>query len=111
MWFGKKKGDKDSNQIVAQFNQLLLNSFGQVKQDMKHVFDWLNYLYRQNIHQQRTIAHFQQKLSQIQLQFKEPLSKEDIKRIVDSHYDYNGILNKLKQVEHRIDQLNSLKQD
>ena len=80
-------------------NSLLARSFANVKRDTQNIFSWLNFLNQQNQQQQ-------QKIKQLELDFSYiPKRPEDIRKIIDSYYSFDNIMEKIKLLNEKIDNL------
>jgi len=61
---------------LARLNNALMISFANVRRDTQLIFQWLNYLYTQNLEQEDTISQLREHISKI------PSSKTQIKEII-----------------------------
>lgn len=86
---------------LSHMHSLLARSFSNVKKDTHNVFQWLNYFYNKSIEQQNQIKHLQLELSYI------PKKPEDIKRIIDSYYSFETVIEKIRAINEKIDGLSS----
>ena len=93
--FTKKKAPSD----IANLHNLLHHSFKNVKQDTNYILGWLNHLYQRNLQQDQVIKKLKEQLDYA------PKSKEDIKKIVDEFYSYEHILERIKALDSRIEDL------
>ncbi len=64
---------------------------------------WINYLNSESVKQQQTMQEMAAKLRNA------PLSKAEIKELIDSHYAFDHIIGRIKQIEQKIDILSALK--
>lgn len=80
-------------------NSLLARSFANVKRDTQNIFFWLNFLNQQNQQQQQKIKQLELDLSYI------PKRPEDIRKIIDSYYSFDNIMEKIKLLNEKIDNL------
>ncbi|GAF77680.1 unnamed protein product [marine sediment metagenome] len=99
MFWNKDKFEKR----FLQLNNLLTQSFGNVKRDSNTIFQWLNYFYKKSLDQEHLIKQLQLELSYV------PKSKEDIKTILDEYYSYEPILKKIKELDEKIEALKTQK--
>ena len=99
MFWNKDKIEKR----FSQLNNLLTQSFGNVKRDTNTIFQWLNYFHRKNLEQEHLIKQLQLELSYT------PKSKEDLKRILEDYYSYEPILKKIKELDEKVEALKSQK--
>lgn len=95
--------NKQFEKKFSQLNNLLSQSFGNVKRDTNTIFQWLNYFYKKNLEQEQLIKQLQLELSYA------PKSKEDIKKILEEYYSYEPILKKIKEIDEKIEALKSQK--
>ncbi|MEK6827742.1 MAG: hypothetical protein AABX78_00160, partial [Nanoarchaeota archaeon] len=84
---------------LIQINELLKLSFGNVKRDTTNIFKWLNYLYRRNMEQEQLIKQLQLELSYM------PKTREDIRRIIDEYYSFEGMMAKIRDLNAKIDEM------
>jgi DNA repair exonuclease SbcCD ATPase subunit len=94
--FRKKK---DIQNGLTNLHSLLSDSFKNVEKDTHYILSWLQYLYQKNIQQEQLIHTLQTELSYT------PKSKEEIKKIVDEFYSYEHIIERIKTLENRIDEI------
>src|SRR3989338_7990820 len=98
MIFFLRKKQKTELQL-ASLRNILAASFANVRRDTNTIFQWLNFLYQQNMEQQQTIANLDSELSKI------PKDKEDFKRIIDDIYSFEDISSRIDSLNMRLDQL------
>jgi len=95
--------------IIKRLNQMdhtIYNSFGNVKRDMDSIFQWLDYLYHQNQEQEDQIAQLQHELRHTRAQLRYmPKTREEIKHLIDSHYSFEPVLERIKRLAERVDEL------
>ena len=84
---------------LQQMNELLKKSFANVKRDTTNIFQWMNHFYRKNMEQEQTIRKLQLELSYA------PKTREEIRRIIDDYYSFEGILAKMREFDGKIDEL------
>ena len=101
-WKKEKKDVLPQKQLVAM-NELLKRSFSNVKRDTANIFQWLQYLYRKNIEQEQLIRSMQLELSYM------PKTREEIRKIVDDYYSFEGMMAKLRQLDARVEELAAAK--
>ena len=95
-WIRKQS---ETERRLSQMNSLLARSFANVKRDTQNIFSWLNFLNQQNQQQQ-------QKIKQLELEFSYiPKRPEDIRKIIDSYYSFDHIMEKIKLLNEKIDNL------
>jgi tetrahydromethanopterin S-methyltransferase subunit G len=75
----------------------LIRSFSNVKNDTQKLFQWLNYLHQKDLDQESQIKQLKLELSYI------PKKPEDIRKIIDTYYSFDNIMERLKMVNERID--------
>ena len=93
-----KKNDEDGKKL-DQMNELLKKSFSNVKRDTTNIFQWLNHFYKKNMEQEQTIKKLQLELSYI------PKTREDIRRIIDDYYSFEGIIAKINELNSKVEGL------
>ena len=89
----------DTERKLQQMNELLKKSFANVKRDTTNIFQWMNYFYRKNMEQEQTIRKLQLELSYV------PKTREEIRRIIDDYYSFEGIMAKIRDFDGKIDEL------
>ncbi|HLC62184.1 MAG TPA: hypothetical protein VJI52_04165 [Candidatus Nanoarchaeia archaeon] len=93
-----KKKDESGNKLIVM-NDLLKKSFTNVKKDTSNIFQWLNFLYKKNMQQDQMIRQLQMEMSYM------PKTREDIRRIIDDYYSFEGIMSKMRDINFRVDEL------
>lgn len=101
--FWLKKQSSTERKIV-EMNNLIARSFSNVKKDTQNIFQWLNFLYQKGLQQENTIKRLQLELSYI------PKRPEDIRKIIDSYYSFENILERVKMLNEKIDDLKARKE-
>ena len=96
LWLRKQS---ETERRLSQMNLLLVKSFANVKRDTQNIFFWLNFLNQQNQQQQQKIKQLELDLSYI------PKRPEDIRKIIDSYYSFDNIMEKIKLLNEKIDNL------
>lgn len=97
--FFLKKRDKNEEAITN------------ISQDLGYVREWLYYLYRYNQHllqfirdQDARMLKQEDELDELKLELKSlPKSPEDFKKMVDSFYSFEGVLDRLRSFEKRLE--------
>ncbi|MEK6828082.1 MAG: hypothetical protein AABX78_01915 [Nanoarchaeota archaeon] len=82
-----------------QMNDLLKMSFANVKRDTTNIFQWMNYFYRKGMEQEQLIKKLHLDLSYV------PKTREDIRRIIDDYYSFEGIMAKMRDLNEKIDEM------
>ena len=101
--FWKKESTTDKK--LNQMNDLLKKSFANVKLDTTNIFQWINYFYRKNMEQEQLIKQLQLEISYM------PKTREDIRRIIDDYYSFEGIMSKIRVLNSKVDDLEKMKTD
>ena len=83
----------------SQMHSLLMRSFANVKNDTQKLFQWANYLHQKNLEQGHEIKQLKLELSYI------PKRPEDIRKIVDSYYSFDNIMERIKILNEKIDNI------
>ena len=97
MFWLKRSSNEDPR--FSQLHNLLAKSFANVKRDTANLFQWTNFLYQKSMEQESLIKKLEVELSYI------PKKPEDIKRIIDSYYSYESLLEKIGDMGKKIDSL------
>lgn len=77
--------------------EVLQTSFSLVKKDMLKVFEWLNFLYHQNMHQDRIIHDLQKQLNFM------PKNKEELRDLIDEYYSLEPLQKNIQKLSQKID--------
>jgi hypothetical protein len=84
---------------LSQMHSLLQRSFANVKGDTQKLFQWANYLHQKNMQQDSEIKQLKLELSYI------PKNPDDIKKIVDSYYSFDNMMERVKILNEKIESL------
>ena len=93
------KKDNDTERQLRQINEIVKKSFSNVKKDTTDIFQWLNYFYKKNMEQEQMIKQLQAELSYM------PKTREEIRRIVDEYYSFEGVMLKIRELNYKVDDL------
>ena len=85
------KKENETKRKLEQMNELLKKSFSNVKRDTGNILQWLNYLYKKNMEYEQTVKQLQLEISYM------PRTREDVRRIIDDYYSFDGIMAKIKE--------------
>lgn len=111
---------KRVNQRIDELDQNLRDSFERVKQDNETLYAWIRYLHEESENQTQEILRTAQNMdsheSRITMQARQiydlkqelnqiPKSREELKQMVDEVCSFEPILDRIKHVENRIEQL------
>ncbi len=117
--FGKEGDDK-----VVALDRALKESFARVRQDTSAIHQWLQYFQQQLAHQQQIVEAQQhdlddyeqeivrqkQQIERLQTELRAvPKDAETIKRIVDAYYDFDDILDRIRQIEDKLARVEHVK--
>ena len=89
----------DTEKKLRQMNEILKKSFANVKRDTTGIFQWMNYFYRKSMEQEQAIKKLQLELSYM------PKTREEIRRIVDDYYSFEGIMAKMRDLNEKVEAL------
>lgn len=95
-WIKKHSG---TERKLSQLHNLLARSFSNVKKDTQNIFQWLNFLHQKNMDQENQIKQLQLEISYI------PKKPEDIRKIIDTYYSFDNIMERIKMINERVDSL------
>ncbi|MBW3002564.1 hypothetical protein KY338_05390 [Candidatus Woesearchaeota archaeon] len=102
-WSSKKRVDER----LAQMDAKIADSFNRVKQDTAAVYQWLDFFYEESNKQKTLIKHQRERIDAMKQELEElesaPKSMTDVKRIVDSFYDFDEMRERLGQLSERLD--------
>lgn len=95
--------------------RLVEDGFDKVRQDFSVVHEWLYYFYKYNNHLINFIQEQDTRMQQQETELAElkstlqsiPKTNEDFKALVDSHYSFDSVMERLRSIENRIDLLES----
>jgi len=93
------KKENTTEKKLNQINEILKRSFANVKKDTSNIFQWLNYYHKKSMEQEQMIKQLQLELSYI------PKTREDIRRIIDDYYSFEGIMAKMRELSNKVDEL------
>ena len=93
------KKDYSTEKKLKQINEIIKRSFTNVKRDTTNIFQWLNYFYKKNMEQEQLIRQLQLELSYM------PKTREEIRRIIDSYYSFEGIMVKITDLNRKVEEL------
>jgi len=97
MFWKKDNTDKKLNQM----NEILKKSFANVKKDTANIFQWLNYFYKKNTEQEQMIKELKLEISYM------PKTREDIRRIIDDYYSFEGIMARIRELNKKVEELSN----
>ena len=97
MFWVKKQSNTERK--ISQLNNLLVRSFSNVKNDTQKIFQWLNFLHQKNMDQESMIKQLQLELSYM------PKKPEDIRKIVDTYYSFDNMMERIKMINEKVDNL------
>ena len=92
-------------------NELMKKEISSLNQHLSRINEWLFYFYNQNNHlvhlakeNQNKIEKQEDELDEIALILKNmPKTKEDFRRLVDSYYSFDNIMDRLRAIEVKFD--------
>jgi tetrahydromethanopterin S-methyltransferase subunit B len=87
---------KKRDEKLEKINNNLQDSFGSVKKDVFKIFEWLNFLYHQNLHQDKIIYELQQNMKNL------PSTKEELREMIDLHYSLDPIQNQVEKIDRKL---------
>jgi hypothetical protein len=90
---------KKQEVAVSKLHSFLSAAFTKVKNDMMQVTNWLKYFHQKHQEHDRRLQMIEQQLDYI------PKSPNEIKQIIDSYYSFDHILNKVRELGQRLDEL------
>ena len=106
-WNSKRVDEK-----IARLDAKLIAAFDKVKRDNAAVYQWLNFFYDEankqktiNQHQQELIDDMKQRIQEIPT----PVSRQEIKEMVDSFYDHEALSERIKHISEKLNQLETPK--
>lgn len=81
---------------LHRLHHFLKLAFQKVKQDTSHVFDWIHYFHKK--HQEHD-----SRLDEVETQlYNMPKSKEEIRQLIDSHYAFDHLHEKIAEINRRL---------
>jgi hypothetical protein len=104
-WNSKKVDEK-----IAQLDAKLVDSFNRVKQDTAAIYQWLNFFYDEVNRQKSLVKYQKQLIDKMEGQLEGmPQSREEVKEIVDSYYDHEALLERVRHIAEKIEHLETAK--
>jgi chromosome segregation ATPase len=125
--FGKEVDDK-----VEALDRALKDSFDRVRQDTDAIYQWISYLQQTGAqHQQlieaqhhdlddaaeiiakheEEISRQRQLIERLQTDLRSvPKDSETIKRVIDAYYDFDGMMDRIRQTEAKLTKIEHMKQ-
>lgn len=103
-WNSKKRVDEK----IARLDAKLADSFNRVKQDTRTIYQWLNFFYEESNKKKALIRHQQGEIHELKKRLEalpRPLSREQIKAVVDSYYDYDALFERVKGLSEKMTHL------
>jgi len=89
---------QNKNEVaVSKIHSFLSVAFAKVKNDMMQVTNWLKYFNQKHQEHDQRLQMIEQQLDYI------PKTPNDIKKIIDSYYSYDNLINKITELNSRID--------
>jgi hypothetical protein len=101
-FFGKSWAEQKIEAIEGSMQELTRHLL-ETKNENYNLHAWINYLNAESIKQQHLTQEIAEKLKNA------PLSKVEIKELIDSHYAFDHIIGRIKHIEQKIDILSALK--
>jgi len=108
-WSSKKRVDDQ----IARLDAKLVAAFDKVKRDNAAVYQWLNFFYDEANKQKAVNSHQQEAISELKSRLKEmpqPLSRTEIKEMVDSFYDHETLMERVQHISDKLDKIEESKQ-
>ena len=90
---------------LSQMNQLIMKSFSNVKNDTQKLFQWINYIHQKNQSQDNQIRQLKLEISYI------PKNPDDIRKIIDTYYSFDNILERIKMMDEKINNIAETKSE
>ena len=108
-WSSKKRVDER----LAQLDAKIADSFNKVKQDNAAIYQWLNFFYDESNKQKALVRHQNETIHDMKKELESlesaPKSREEVKAIIDSYYDYDELLEKTRQISEKLDHIEARK--
>ena len=100
-WNSKRVDEK-----IAKLDAKLVDSFDRVKQDTAAIYQWLNYFYDEANRQKSLAKHQQLVIDKMEDRLGDmPQTKEEVKAIVDSYYDHEALLERVRNIAEKLEHL------
>lgn len=98
---------------IEEMDRSVSNSFARVKQDTDALYQWVSFLHKQNQQLKESNASLRRLADEQKLAINElkitlshlPKTHAEIRQIVDSHYNIDPILQRIKHIEQKIELL------
>ncbi len=99
-WSKKKYATKED---IHSLHSTLADSFNNVKSHTSNIFEWINYFHLKHQEQEKIMANQQRLLQHLHEKIStSPLSKHEIREILDDHYAFKELLNRIKSFDQQI---------
>ena len=98
---------------LAQLDAKIADSFHKVKQDNAAIYQWLNFFYEESNKQKALVRHQNETIHDMKKELETlesaPKSREEVKAIMDSYYDYDELLERTRQISEKLDHIEARK--
>ena len=98
---------------IARLDAKLVAAFDKVKRDNDAIYQWLNFFYDEASKQKAVNSHQQEAIGELKSRLKEmpqPLSRTEIKEMVDSFYDHETLMERVQHISDKLDKIEESRQ-
>jgi len=85
----------------GRLHYILRLAFERIKGDMHNLFHWNHYFQQKHQHHDERLSRIEQKLHAF------PSKREEIKQVIDQHYPYYQLTQRMEEIKERLDVLES----
>jgi len=82
---------------ITKIHHFLSLAFGKVKQDISYISNWIHYFHNKHQEHDSRLNLIEQQLNYM------PKTREEIKNILDNYYSYDSIINRINDINQRLD--------
>ena len=106
MWPFDVPLEKKVMQKLRHLDDALARSFSKVRGDTGNLGQWIVYLNAKAEQQDAQIQAMGQEIGSLNEELAVmPKTPEDIKRVIDTHYSYDSMLNRIRAIEQRVEEI------
>ncbi|HLG24497.1 MAG TPA: hypothetical protein VI564_06225 [Candidatus Nanoarchaeia archaeon] len=103
MFWKKEQKNIETEKRLMQINLIVKKSFSNVKKDTSNLFEWVNFFYKKSLEQEDVIRQMKNELNYM------PKTREEIRKIIDDYYSFEGIMAKLRDLNYRVEELSRVR--
>src|SRR3989338_1265080 len=106
MWLFGPTLEQKIRRRFRHLDTVLTSSFSRVKGDTSNLRQWVAYLNQKSQQQEAHIKAISDEIANLNDELSVmPKTPEDVKRIIDAYYSYDSMLNRIRSMETRVEEL------